>query len=106
MPKFLLQVNYTSAGAAGVLRDGGTKRVAAAKKAAKSVGGRLDAMYFAFGDTDVYCLADMPDHASATALSLALAASGAVTARMTVLLSAAEVDQAAALTPAYVPPGT
>ena len=39
MPKFLMEVSYTAEGAAGVRKDGGTKRKAVAQKAAKSVGG-------------------------------------------------------------------
>ena len=31
MPKYLLQVSYTAEGAKGLLKDGGTKRRAAAK---------------------------------------------------------------------------
>jgi len=36
----------------------------------KAVGGKVDAMYFVFGDTDVNAIVDAPDNASMTALSL------------------------------------
>ena len=58
MPKYLLAVSYTSEGARGLLKDGGTKRRAAAQKAIESVGGRLEALYFAFGDSDVVTIVD------------------------------------------------
>ena len=84
MPKYLIQGNYTVEGAKGLLNDGGSKRVRAAKAAVKAAGGKLDAMYFAFGDTDVYAIVDVPDNASMTALSLTIAGSGALALTTTV----------------------
>ncbi|MCL4746215.1 MAG: GYD domain-containing protein [Burkholderiaceae bacterium] len=105
MAKYLLQVNYVGDGVKGLLKEGGTKRRAVAEKAAKSLGGKLEAFYFAFGDTDAYVIADMPDNVSAAAISLTVGASGVATARTTVLMTAAEMDEAAAKTPVYRPPG-
>ncbi len=105
MPKYLLQVNYTADGAKGLIKDGGSARRSAAQKAAESLGGRVESMYFAFGAADAYVTAEMPDHASAAAISLALAASGGATARTTVLLTPEEMDQAASKTPIYRAPG-
>lgn len=105
MAKYLLSVNYTAEGAKGLIKDGGTARRAAAQKVAESLGGRVESMYFAFGDTDAYVIADMPDHASCAAISLALAASGAISAKTTVLLTPEEMDQATRKTPNYKPPG-
>ena len=105
MPKYLLQVSYTAEGAKGVLKDGGTKRRAAAAAAIKSVGGKLETLYFAFGDCDVFAIAEVPDAASMAAASLALAASGAVTSKTTVLVTPAEIDAAAKKTLKYTPPG-
>lgn len=105
MPKYLLQVNYTAEGARGLIKDGGSARRAAAQKAAESLGGRLESMYFAFGDTDAYVIAEMPDNASVAAITLTLAASGGTTARTTVLMSPEEMDQAARKSPTYRPPG-
>ncbi len=105
MPKYLLQVNYTMDGARGLIKDGGVARQNAARKAAESLGGSLESMHFSFGDTDAYVIADMPDNASAAAISLALAASGGATSRTVVLLTPQEMDQASKKTPAYRPPG-
>ena len=105
MPLYLWQATYTASGTQGLIKDGGSKRRAAATKAAESLGGRLESMYYAFGDTDAFVVADMPDHASVVAITLALAASGGTTARTTVLLTPEEMDQAARKTPAYKPPG-
>jgi len=60
----------------GVKAQGGSARVAAATELIESVGGKLDHMYFAFGDTDVYCVADLPDNVSAVAVAQAVSAGG------------------------------
>jgi uncharacterized protein with GYD domain len=95
MAKYMLIASYTAEGAKGVLKDGGTKRRKAAKKAIESVGGTVDAFYFAFGSEDAYVLIDMPDHASAAAASLAVSSSGAVATRTVVLITPEEIDKAA-----------
>lgn len=76
----------------------------AAQRAVESLGGVLESMYFSFGDTDAYVIADMPDNASAVAISLALAASGGATSRTVVLLTPEEMDQASKKIPTYRPP--
>ncbi len=105
MSKYLLQVNYTAEGAKGLKKEGGSARRSAAQKLAESLGGRIESMYYAFGDTDAYCICEAPDHASMAAVTLALAASGAITGRTTVLLTPEEMDQAAHKSPVYRPPG-
>jgi len=105
MPKYLLQVSYTAEGAKGLQKDGGTKRRKAAQALVESLGGKLEALYYAFGDCDVFAIADMPDAASAAAASLALATSGSVTSKTTVLLTPEEMDQAIKKAPSYAPPG-
>ena len=105
MPKYLLEVTYTAEGAKGVLKDGGTKRQDAARKLIKSLGGTLDALYFAFGHADVIAIADLPDSAAAAAASLAIGASGGATSRTTVLISVDEMDQARKKAPKYKAPG-
>jgi uncharacterized protein with GYD domain len=106
MPKYLLDVHYTLEGVRGVVAKGGNARKAAAQAAAKSVGGKLDAFYFAFGGTDVYCIADVPDNTAAAALALAVTAGGGATVRTVVLLSPDEIDAATQQTVKYQPPGS
>ena len=106
MAKFLLRANYVGDGLKGLMSEGGSKRREAAQAAVESVGGTLDCMYFAFGETDVYGICDMPDNASATAMSLLINASGAVTINLTPLMTPEDVDAAAAKTPSYRAPGT
>jgi uncharacterized protein with GYD domain len=105
MPKYLLQASYTTDGAKGLQKDGGTKRQNAAKVLIESLGGKLESFYFAFGDRDVFAVADLPDAASAAAASVALGASGAVRGTTTVLITAAEMDQAVKKSASYTPPG-
>lgn len=105
MPKYLQQVSYTAEGARGLQKEGGTKRRRAAQTATEGLGGKLEAFYFAFGDTDVFTIVDMPDAVSAAAVGVALGASGAVTIKTTVLFTPEEMDQAAQKSVAYTPPG-
>jgi len=105
MPKYLLQINYTLDGVKGVVAKGGSARKAAGQAAAESVGGTLESIYFAFGDTDVFAIADLPDNAAAAALALSVSASGGATARTVVLLTPEEIDAATNQTVQYTPPG-
>ena len=105
MAKYLIEAAYTSEGAKGLLKDGGTKRRQAAEQAIKNAGGTLDAFYFAFGDCDAVVIIDAPDHASVAAATIAINASGAVHTKTTVLLTPQDIDQAAGKTVKYTAPG-
>jgi uncharacterized protein with GYD domain len=105
MPKYLLDVSYTTEGLKGLMKDGGTKRQAAAKALVESLGGKLEAFYFAFGERDVVAIVELPDAAAAAAAALAVGASGAVHGKTTVLMTAEEMDRAAKKAPTYTPPG-
>ena len=61
MPKYLVAVRYTAEGAQGVIREGGSSRRRAAQQVIESVGGTLECFYFAYGETDMYSIADFPD---------------------------------------------
>jgi uncharacterized protein with GYD domain len=71
MSKFLMQVSLTQDGAKGLAKDGGTKRKQGAEQFFKSVGGKLEAFVFAFGDTDVFAIVDFPSNLSVAATSIA-----------------------------------
>ena len=105
MGKYLFQANYTQAGLAGLQKEGGTARRAALTATVESVGGTVEAMYYAFGEPDAYLIVDLPDDAAATALSIAIAAAGALTINVTVLVTPETVDEAVAKSVAYRPPG-
>src|SRR6266576_6161748 len=106
MPKYLLEVSYTLDGIKGVVAKGGSARKAAASAAAKSVGGKVDSFYFAFGGTDVYCVIDMPDNEAAAALALVVSAGGGAAVKTVVLLTTDEVDAAVGKDVKYKAPGS
>jgi uncharacterized protein with GYD domain len=106
VPKYLFLARHTPQGAKGLIDEGGTSRRAATEHAVGSVGGKLEAFYYAFGDTDVFIIADLPDHAAAASLSLAVGATGGIKTETVVLLTPEELDAAASKQPAYRPPGS
>ena len=107
MPKYLVVASYNSEGAKGLLKDGGSKRRQVAEAALKSVGGSVEAFYFAFGENDLYAIVNAPDNVTVAAASLAINAGGAVNTRTVVLLTPEELDQAAkkSTSATYQPPG-
>ena len=105
MPKYLVQGCYSADGAKGLLKDGGSKRRAAVEAMTKGFGGRVESFYYAFGDTDVYVIVEVPDNVTAAAVSLAVNASGAVSLKLTQLLEAEEIDEATKKTITYQAPG-
>lgn len=106
MAKYLIVASYTTPGIKGVIAKGGTARREAVEKMADELGGQVESFYFGFGDGDAYVVADLPDNASAAAVSLAVGASGMASTRTTVLLTPEEVDRAAATSVNYMPPGS
>lgn len=105
MPKYLLKASYSAEGAKGLLKEGGTKRKAEAERLFASAGGQVEAFYYSFGVTDLYCIVDFPDNASAAAAALTAVGSGALGGETVVLLTAEELDEAAKKSTTYRPPG-
>lgn len=105
MAKYLFQAAYTSDGAKGVMKEGGSARKAQLGQILERVGGKLDTFYYAFGDWDVVAIVDAPDTATVTALSMTVNASGAVKLRTTPLITPEEVDQATKKSISYRAPG-
>jgi len=105
MPKFLVQGSYTAEGAKGLRKDGASKRRQVAEALLKEAGGKLDAFYYAFGDTDFALIADLPDNVSSAALSLAVNASGVTKIKTTPLLTVEEMDAATKKQLGYRGPG-
>ena len=105
MGRYLFQGTESRAGAAGLLREGGTKRRAAVEALVTTLGGRLEAFYYGFGETDLFIIVELPDHVAAASASLIVVASGAGSWRTTVLLSADEMDGVSKSAATYRPPG-
>ena len=93
MPKYLVEERYTSDGLTGLAREGVLRRRADIAKMIESAGGKLEALYFAFGD--------------AAALSVVANESGFIVTSKIVLMTADEMDQAIkkAMTIEFLPPG-
>ncbi len=105
MPFYLVRASYTQQGIQGVIKEGAARRVTAVEEMVASVGGRVDSAYWAFGDDDFLAIAELPDNAAAMAIAATVGASGSVSVKTTVLLTAAEVDEALARRTAYRAPG-
>jgi uncharacterized protein with GYD domain len=106
MPKYLIAASYTSEGAKGVAKAGGTARKEAIEQLFAASGGQLEAFYFAFGPFDAYVFGDLPDNETAAAVALAVNSDGRATVTTTVLMTPEEVDAAAAKTVDYRGPGS
>ena len=105
MPKYLIQASYTAEGLKGVQKDKASGRKAATIKAVESVGGKMENFYYALGPDDVVIIVDLPDNASAAALSVAASASGLIHSKTTALLTVEEVDKALAKSVSFKAPG-
>lgn len=105
MAKYLVKANYNQSGLKGLLAEGGSSRRAALTSTVESLGGTLESLYYAFGDTDLYAIADLPDDASAAAFSLQISAAGAIGVNMTVLVAPETIDEASKKELSYRPPG-
>ena len=105
MAKYLVEASYSADGLKGLMKDKGSGRLAAVKKAVSSVGGKLECMYFAFGKNDAVLIVDMPDNAAAAAMAIRTSASGLARTKVTPLLTAGEIDQAVEKEVNYKAPG-
>jgi uncharacterized protein with GYD domain len=105
MPRYLWQISYTTTGAQGLLSEGGTARRNAITEMVQSVGGHVEACYFAFGTTDLYVIGEVPDEVAAASLSLRTAVAGAARSHTVTLLTPEQLDEATGRAVAYRPPG-
>ncbi len=105
MAHYLFRAHYTQQGIQGVLKEGAASRRKVVDEMATSLGGKVEAMYWAFGDDDVIVIVDLPGNAAAAALATRVSAAGGAGISTTVLLTAADVDAARGLNVTYRPPG-
>ena len=94
MAKFLVEATYNAEGTKGLMKEGGSSRRTAVKKAVEDLGGTLEAFHFVFGERDAIVICDVPDTISAIAIAMAVDASGEVTVKTTPLISPEEIDAA------------
>ena len=105
MPKYLTQSSLTPEGIKGTLKDGGTARRAAIERLAESLGMRLEAFYYAFGEDDVYAILDAPDNATTAAYSMTVSAAGTSHVKTVVLITPEEMDEVSKKRAEYRAPG-
>ena len=105
MPKFMIKASYNTDGAKGLIKEGGSARRAVVQKLVESLGGKVEAFYFAYGEDDAYIITDMPDAATGIAISLTVNASGAVRLSTIPLITPEELDAASKKTVNYRAPG-
>lgn len=106
MPKYLISGNYTSVGLQGLRAAGARSRVDAVTSTIEAMGGRLESLHYAFGDTDVFVIAEAPDDESLAALAVTVNSGGSLSIRTTKLLTADQVDEALQRPVDYRPPGS
>jgi uncharacterized protein with GYD domain len=105
MPKYLLHGSYTPEGVEGLVSEGGSGRVEAARQALGSVGGTLEGFYFALGEDDFYTIVDVPDTATVAAVSMAGNVAGGFSIKTVALLTPEEMDEVVKMTVDFRPPG-
>jgi uncharacterized protein with GYD domain len=91
MALYMYQVAYTAESVAAQLKNPQNRAEMVGRAACEAVGGKLVGSWYCFGEYDLVIVADVPDNQSMTAISLAIAAGGAVrSAKTTVLMTGAE----------------
>jgi uncharacterized protein with GYD domain len=105
MPKYLLEVSYTTEGTKGLIKEGGSSRRKKVEETVKKLNGKLEAFYYAFGTADVFLIVDVPDAVTAAALSMKVNQSGAVHLKTHVLMTPEEIDEASKKSVSYRAPG-
>ena len=105
MKKYLIKGAYNSDGTKGLIQEGGSGRKTAIEKMLAEMGGKLESFYYAFGENDVYLVAELPDDISAAAVGLRVNAAGLVRISMTVLLTPEDIDAASRKSVTYRAPG-
>jgi uncharacterized protein with GYD domain len=91
MALYMYQVAYTAESVAAQLKNPQNRAEMVGRAVCEAVGGKLVGSWYCFGEYDLVIVADVPDNESMTAISLAIAAGGAVrSAKTTVLMTGAE----------------
>jgi uncharacterized protein with GYD domain len=103
--KYLIMGSYTHEGLRGLAKDKAAGRHKAVSQALAALGGKLESLYFAFGEADVIGIGDCPDNVTAAALSLAASSSGLIKVKTIPLLTIDEMDQALGKQVGYRAPG-
>jgi uncharacterized protein with GYD domain len=94
MPHYLIEVGYNLQGVKALIEHPQAREDKIAK-ACESIGGRLEKLYFALGESDLIAIAEFPDNETAAAFALGTTSGGALSKyRTTVLLTPGEAVNA------------
>lgn len=94
MPLYMIQESYSDR-ANGAMIASPHDRTKAVEAMLAEFGGKLHGLWFCLGDFDVLALIELKDNSTAAALSMAIRATGAMSAyKTTPLLSMAEATEA------------
>lgn len=94
MPSYLFQVAYTPEAWANLIASP-QDRVQVIRPVIEKLGGKINQVWFAFGEYDVVAIIEMPTNVEAAAFSLAASAGGAIKAiKTTPLMAMAEAIEA------------
>jgi uncharacterized protein with GYD domain len=105
MPKYLFKVKLSVDGLRGLLKEGAAARREVVERMVQNLEGRLESMYWAFGEEDVYVIVELPGNTSAAAMGLVTSAAGGVHTSTVVLLTPEEIDEAVRQQVEYRAPG-
>jgi len=110
MAKYALMGGYSTETWAKFIQNPGDRQ-APVRRAVEAAGGKLETLYWSFGDDDYLVIMDCPDDVAAAAIAVAVGSTGALRNLRTIkLIEANQLQQvlqkAKAVVGAYVPPGT
>ena len=89
MPRYLFQAAYTADSWATQVKNH-LNPLDRVRPLVEECGGRVESLFYSFGDYDLVLITDMPDDESAAAISLAAAAGGSLRAAQTTKLLSVE----------------
>ena len=109
MAKYAVLGGYTAEAWAKMIDNPGT-REGPVRKLAESVGGKLDQVFWSFGEDDFLVIFDAPDDITAGAIAVGAGSSGSLRNVRTIKLITQEesrklLEKAKAARAAYTPPG-
>ena len=105
MAKYLFEARYTTAGAQGLSREGGSGRRDVIANMARELGGKLESFNFTFGEIDAYVIVDLPDDITAAAVALTVNQRAGASVKTVKLIAPEEMDQAVKKSVNYSAPG-
>jgi len=95
MPFYMYQGAYTPQSWAAQVKNPQNRIETVGRQACEAVGGKMVGAWYCLGDFDFILIADVPNNESMTAISLAVAAGGAIkNSRTTPLMTGAQAVEA------------